>query len=250
MTVMEVVRSSVRWLVRGIGVGGVSYAAFVGTTWWRYGRIGSVSKSENTDPVLDSFIPEYDVVERHYTRVAAPAEITFSAAMDMDLRRSTIIRSIFWAREIALGGTDRKPGKQQPLVKQALEDGWGLLAEIPDREIVVGAVTRAWLADVVFRALPPGEFASFNEPGYVKIVWTLRADPISDSESVFRTETRVATTDRSARRMFRRYWSFVSPGVILIRRLSLGLVKREAERRAYEQRQLRTLVEMPSCKHR
>jgi hypothetical protein len=35
---------------------------------------------------------------------------------------------------------------------------------------------------------------------------------------------------------FRRYWSLVSPGVVLIRRLSLGLVKTEAERRARDVR--------------
>ena len=33
----------------------------------------------------------------------------------------------------------------------------------------------------------------------MKIVWTLRADPISADESIFLTETRVATTDAQAR---------------------------------------------------
>jgi hypothetical protein len=51
---------------------------------------------------------------------------------------------------------------------------------------------------------------------------------------VFRTETRATTTDPVSRAKFRRYWAFLSPGIILIRRMSLGLVKREAERRARE----------------
>jgi hypothetical protein len=110
--------------------------------------------------------------------------------------------------------------------------GWGVLAEVPGREIVMGAVTQPWMADVVFRPLPPGAFAAFDEPGYVKIAWTLRTDPIGDAESMFRTETRVATTDPAARAKFRRYWSFTSPGIILIRRLSLGPLKADAERRA------------------
>ncbi|PYR46798.1 MAG: hypothetical protein DMF89_20885, partial [Acidobacteria bacterium] len=50
--------------------------------------------------------------------------------------------------------------------------------------------------------------------------------------SMFRTETRVATTDPTARAKFRRYWSFFSPGIILIRWMSLGPLKAEAERRA------------------
>jgi hypothetical protein len=96
----------------------------------------------------------------------------------------------------------------------------------------MGAVTQPWLADVVFRPLPPEQFSRFDEPGYVKIAWTLRADPVSDSRSVFRTETRVVATDSSARMKFRRYWSFASPGIVLIRWLVLRPVKTEAEARA------------------
>jgi hypothetical protein len=70
----------------------------------------------------------------------------------------------------------------------------------------------------------------------VKIVWTLRADPDGDGASVVRTETRVTTTDADARRKFRRYWSLASPGIVLIRRLALPLVKADAERRAAEAR--------------
>jgi hypothetical protein len=112
--------------------------------------------------------------------------------------------------------------------------GWGVLAEVPGREVVVGAVTQPWKANVVFRALPPDAFAAFNEPDYVKIVWTLRADPIDAGESVARTETRVMTTDPAARRKFRRYWSVFSPGIVIIRRVALTLVRADAERRARE----------------
>ena len=79
----------------------------------------------------------------------------------------------------------------------------GVLAEIPDREIVMGAVTQPWMADAVMRALHPDQFAAFHESGYVKIAWTLRADPIGAAESVARTETRVVTTDLIARPLVR-----------------------------------------------
>jgi hypothetical protein len=75
-------------------------------------------------------------------------------------------------------------------------------------------------------------FAAFNDPGYVKIVWSLRADPLGSDRSIFRTETRAIATDRDARVRFRRYWAFASPGIWLIRRASLGPLKREAERQA------------------
>jgi hypothetical protein len=110
--------------------------------------------------------------------------------------------------------------------------GWGVLVETPGREIVLGAVTQPWIADVVFRSLPPGEFAAFREPGFVKIVVTFRAEPAGAAGSIFHTETRVATTDPAARSRFRRYWSFLSPGILVIRWVSLGMVRAEAERKA------------------
>jgi hypothetical protein len=115
--------------------------------------------------------------------------------------------------------------------------GWGVLADVPDRELVVGAVTQPWKADVTFQALASDEFAAFSAPGFVKIAWTLRADPVDGETSTFRTETRAVATDASARARFRRYWAFVSPGTALIRRLSLRPLQRDAERRARIARQ-------------
>ena len=66
----------------------------------------------------------------------------------------------------------------------------------------------------------------------MKIVWTLRADPVNTAQSIFRTETRAVATDPEARRKFRRYWSFLSPGIIVIRWMTLGPLKADAERRA------------------
>jgi hypothetical protein len=110
--------------------------------------------------------------------------------------------------------------------------GWGVLADIPGREIVMGAVTQPWEANVVFRSLPPDQFLAFDDPDYVKIVWTLRADSIGLNASIFRTETRAVATDAVARAKFRRYWSFLSPGIRLIRWAVLNPLRAEAERRA------------------
>ena len=66
----------------------------VGMTWYRYGQIPPATGDE-MDPLLDRFMPEYDVAERHHVRVMAPPEITLSAAADTDLQRSAVIRAIF-----------------------------------------------------------------------------------------------------------------------------------------------------------
>ncbi len=219
-----------RCLAAGAGLATALYATRATFTWLQYGHPAGPEAGE-TDSLLDEFIPAYEVVERHHVRVAAPAAIALAAACDMDLTQSAIIRGIFKGRELILGAQPDKMRSPRTLLAWAQELGWAVLAEVPDREVVLGAVTRPWDANPVFRPLPPQEFAGFREPGYAKIVWTLRADPINATESVARTETRVSTTDEAARKKFRRYWSLVSPGVEVIRWISLQLVKREAESR-------------------
>jgi hypothetical protein len=240
-----------RLLAGGAAFAAASYATYAGITWYRYGRTEHKVNGEESDSLLDLYLPEYEVADRHHIRVAAPAETTFAAVCEMNMSQSAIVRAIFKTRELALGcaaamakgefATCSQTNSQQQETKQQKEFlsemkalGWGVLAEIPAREIVLGAVTQPWVAKPVFRAVRPEEFAAFQEPGYVKIVFTLRADPLNPSESMARTETRVATTDPVARARFRRYWALVSPGVILIRRGLLRSVKTEAERRTRE----------------
>jgi hypothetical protein len=207
------------------------YAAWAAVAWRRYGHPATDAGSRGHDDLLDRVIPSYDVVERHRIWVAAPAAVTMAAAREQDLLRVPLIRAIFKAREIAMGATAGVPQPPGLLASmQAL--GWGVLAEIPGREIVMGAVTKPWEANVTFQALPPEEFAAFAQPGFVKIVWTLRVDPLGPDQSIFRTETRAIATDAGARARFRTYWAFASPGIELIRELSLPPLKREAERRA------------------
>jgi hypothetical protein len=176
-------------------------------------------------------MPAYEIVERHHIRVAAPAALTLDVARNADMQATPIARAIFRAREVLLGA-DAPPRQPRGLLDEVQSLGWGLLAEEPGREVVVGAVTRPWEANVVFRAVPADQFAAFAEPGYVKIAWTLRADPLDDGASMFRTETRAVATDAAARRKFRRYWALLSPGIIIIRWVLLNPLKREAERRA------------------
>lgn len=213
-----------------LGAATAGYAAIAGAAWLRYGHAPPPGNGEG-DALLDLFMPDYDVVERHHIAVDAPAEATFGASMRMSLDDSPIIRAIFKGRELILGAEPDTRFRSKSLVETTQALGWVVLAEVPGHELVMGAVTKPWEPNVVFRGVPSEQFAAFAEPGYVKIVWTLRADPAGDSACVFRTETRAMATDIDARATFRRYWAMVSPGVALIRRAMLVSLKQEAERR-------------------
>jgi hypothetical protein len=213
----------------GIGAGaavllGVGYVA---TTWFRYGKAPSEGPR---DLLLDQFMPAYEVREVHQTKVEAPPAVTYAAAEELDFQQSGLVKTIFKGREVLMGA---EPPLRQPqsFLAEVRALGWRVLAEEPGRNLVMGAVTQPWKPDVQFRGLAPEVFAAFNEPGYAKIAWTIAVEPNGPNGSVFRTETRVTTTDPDSRRRFRRYWTMVSPGVVLIRREMLRLVRQEAERR-------------------
>ena len=231
MTKSPWTRAAAGALAAGVAAALGGYAACAAVAWRRYGRV-PLPRDDQHDELLDRFMPAFDIVERHQVHIAAPAWVTMDAAREQDLLQLPPVRAIFRAREVVLGATPDDRQLPKGLLAATLALGWGVLGEVPDREIVVGAATRPWEPNVTFRPIPPDEFAAFGEPGFVKIVWTLRVDPIDEGRSIFRTETRAIATDATARAWFRRYWAFASPGIVLIRKLSLGPLRREAEQRA------------------
>lgn len=231
MTSKQLVRTGARAAASAVAAGAAAYGAYAAVTWLRYGR-ATAPDAAAADALLDAFMPRYDVVHRNKLYVHAPADVTLAAAEERELMQAPVVSAIFWMRQAVMGAPFEPEALPRPLIEQMRALGWVELARVPGREIVMGAVTQPWKGQVVFRGVPPREFAAFAEPGYVKIVWTLRTDPDGPDACWFRSETRAVGTDAEARARFRNYWALVSPGVSLIRRLSGGPMKREAERRA------------------
>ena len=176
-------------------------------------------------------MPKADVRVRHEAVVDAPAELVFATACDTRLGSLPLVRGLFRLREILLGAKAAAPISPQGIVDEMLALGWVRLGERPGRELVMGAVTKPWEPDVVFRSVEPARFRDFSEPGFVKIAWTLETDPVDSTHSLLRTQTRAMGTDRGARSNFRRYWRAFKVGIILIRWSILLAVRREAQRR-------------------
>jgi polyketide cyclase/dehydrase/lipid transport protein len=214
------------------GAGVLSVGACTALAWARYGHVDPARHPP--DALLDRFLPNPEVDEYHQLKVRAPAAITLAAAKELDLQTSPVVKGIFWLRAIPtlLRGEPFRPQGSRGLVEDTLAQGWGVLAEEPDRAIVVGAYTQPWHEQVTFHPLLPDQFARFNEPGYVKIAWTLQAEPLGPNASLLITRTRAVATDPQSRKRFRRYWAPMSAGIILIRYAGLPLMRKEAERRA------------------
>lgn len=185
--------------------------------------------------LIDKYMPSFDV--RHYAEVRVDAEPghVYTVLRALDLEKSWIIRMLFSIRTLPARILGKEPAPerssmQRSFLESAIKMGWVILEEVAGQELVAGAVTKPWLANVIFRGLPPVEFVGFDEPGYTKIAWNIAVRKYDGGGAVASTETRVLATDAESRRRFRRYWFVFSPGIHLIRRVALAQVRRELMR--------------------
>jgi hypothetical protein len=164
---------------------------------------------------LDEKVPDWHFRERHAIEVDAPPERVFDAVRQVALAEMGVFRVLAWLRGI------RMPVDRPVLEVAGLS--WEVLGSDAGRELALGSIGRPWR----WRgggSRPPGDFATFDRPGYAKMAidWRLEGSTLS-------TETRVFLTDEASRRAFRRYWLVIRPFSGLIRRVWLRAIKRRAE---------------------
>ncbi|MGI8656267.1 MAG: hypothetical protein ACR2LC_13745 [Pyrinomonadaceae bacterium] len=169
---------------------------------------------------LDHFAPRYDVAARHQTKVYAPAKNVYAAIRKLDLSRSAIVRTLFRLRGMPL---------ECLTLDGLLKTGFVLLAEVPDRELVLGLAGRFWSLSGELQNVSADSFRSFDEAGYAKAVWNFSLEPLGENVTRLTTETRVTCLDSASRRSFKFYWSFVKPFSGVVRKETLRLIKQAAE---------------------
>lgn len=188
------------------------------------------------ETLLERLVPEYDILEAGEIEVNAAAAETYAAIRKTDLR-DPVIATLFavpgpanrMARRLAGLAESPRPGEVTFGRIAAAKRGWTALGEEVGRELVLGTVSRFWAKERPTREVPPGEFASFSEPGWAKVALSFSVEPVSESRSMLRYEARAVSTDAVARRRFRRYWRVIRPGVVVALRRSLGRIRTEAQ---------------------
>jgi hypothetical protein len=211
----------------------VSAAEIVDRLGWGGDHGGEMSEP----PLIDQFMPDYDV-SIVYSRVyRAPTETCFDAIVTMDLLRTPLIRIVINASGIpprlidaVRGHRDASPPSPPTFrLRDMPEIGWIRLGERPGTELLLGDVTKPWDPRGTRPAhqVRPEKFAAFDEPGYVKITDSTRADPYGERSCILTLESRVLATDEHSRRLFGRYWAVVGPFSHLIRRSALRRLARE-----------------------
>lgn len=180
--------------------------------------------------LLNALIPAADFVESHARKIPAPISLVDDAIRLVTLREMPGVKLLFVLRSVP-NRLQRRRGlptsDNRPLMEQMLDSGFMLLADIPDRELVVGViapVSRRGRSRALTDAV---DFASFDLPGHVKIAMNFRLIDLGSSTRL-ETETRVVATDVASRRAFRRYWLLIRPWSGLIHRIWLRAIAARA----------------------
>jgi hypothetical protein len=181
--------------------------------------------------LLDPFIPHADICERHEIIVPAPAALVLQIAQNFDIQSILPVRAIFWLRsKVMRAKVTRNEKKAKGFMEEMLGLGWVCLAKDRNWYFCAGAACQPWRADITFSPVPPDLFASFAQPGRVKIAWTLEVEALEPAVTRLATETRVVATDEASRIKFKHYWRTFAIGILMIRRLLLRAIRREASR--------------------
>lgn len=178
---------------------------------------------------LDDFLPAYHFHEVHSLAVHAPPDRVFAAIHAVTAREIRFFRTLTWIRSPHFGKRRESiltPSPAEPILDVATRNGFLLLAEEPDRELVVGTVLGPPLKVDQPR---PSAFRAFDRPGYAKAAMNFLVEEQGGGWSRVSTETRVVATDPVAQRRFAAYWRVIYPGSALIRRMWLQAIKRRAE---------------------
>jgi hypothetical protein len=183
--------------------------------------------------LIDRFMPDYDVVERHSIYVDAPGDVVFRTVDGLTPEEVPSFGVLMGIRSLPsrLARKDEIPRRgNEPALQQLKDAGFKELIRHAPTETVIGVIGRFWqLKPTILTDFgAPNEFVSFEQPGYTKATMNFHVWPEGEG-SMLTSETRVKATDDIARRRFRRYWLVVRPGSAVIRHGLLKAVKKKAE---------------------
>ncbi|HEY6047232.1 MAG TPA: hypothetical protein VIU65_11555 [Pyrinomonadaceae bacterium] len=187
--------------------------------------------------LIDHFAPNPDAVETHRIVINASREIVYRALWTTDLGGSAMIKVLLALRSLPQfigSGFRSMPRNQKVTLQTIIDSGFGVLAEKPNDEIVLGVTGRFWR--------PTGNLSSFNRPdfdrpmppGMARAVWNFSISEPGNGQTNLSTETRVLCGDPVSRRKFRAYWVIVRPFSGLIRLIMLRRVRKTAEQDSFK----------------
>ena len=178
---------------------------------------------------LHDFLPEPRVHEDDWVHVSSTAMFAFEVARHHDLARSPLVAALFWLRMLPERlGKGRLSTPPPDLHLDAIgrgPRGFRVLHDGPN-QLIVGAIGRFWESEITFADVAKEDFATFAEPGWGKVVWSLRTEAVPGG-SRLGFELALTATDDAAWKQVHRYYGLIGPFSRFIRRHELGLIARD-----------------------
>ena len=141
----------------------------------------------------------------------------------MVIKMLLLLRSL---PEFVVHRSPPRPRNQKITLQTLIDSGFGVLAEKPGEEIVIGVTGKFWLPTGNLSPFRRDDFDRAVPAGLARAVWNFSVEEIDKHRTILSTETRVTCGDLASRRKFRAYWFFVRPFSGLIRRLMLKNVRK------------------------
>lgn len=195
--------------------------------------------------LADEYLPTFDVSDELALVVDAGAAEVWQALMKVDLvevgRRRPPVAALGALRalpELAsqlLHGEHPAAPPERLTLKGTTElpfdgGGWVLLGEHEGEEMALGLVGKFWRPVIEYAQVDAAGFRAFSQPGYAKTVYALGVRSVDERSTMLWAVMRTATTDESARRWFRRYWTFgVGSGAHVLVNGLLDVVRESTE---------------------
>lgn len=188
----------------------------------------------NAMSLLEQLAPSPHAAEFHQIEIPAPPEVVYRSLRTADLGGSTIIKALLVLRSLpaVLLGREKRSVRSAVTLQSIISAGFGLLAEEPGREVVLGITGRFWRPT---GNIEPFDRESFSRPvpaGLARGIWNFKVAPSSSGGTILSTETRVTCGDEASRSKFGLYWRVIRPFSGLIRIMMLKAIRREATRPA------------------
>ena len=192
----------------------------------RAGRRLDLSKtlvSLDDVPLIDDWLPEFDVGERHDVAVPVDPARALELALGSPAAPDRIVRALISGRGMV--------ARDETIERFFAAHRFVVLDRTPT-QWVAGAVGAVWRPRGGLVRLDDAEaWRASSVPGTIKGAVDFRAERIPGGARLT-TETRVKATDARARRAFRLYWLAIGPFSALIRRRWLAAVMASAKRSA------------------
>jgi|SRR5215210_1148191 len=175
-------------------------------------------------PDLDAWVPRPAVRTRHSREVAAPADAVWRAAREVRIQDTrTLGRLVRW----------RIPDTSPTTTYDELFRGYPFtVLHEGERHVVSGLCGRIWtLARDYPELRGVDEFATWREPGTVRVLFSHWVALRGDGRAALETEARVEPVDRNAAVRLKALWAVIGRFEPLVATEPLSLIARRAQDR-------------------